>query len=85
MTPESRYALRRVAIVWAIVALVQLALWWMLYRGSFYRPLWKMPSLLALVAGVLGTLHALRVRRRDRRTGDRRGDAADARRASRAG
>ena len=71
MTPRHR-ALRRVATVWLVVALVEVALWWMLARSNFYRPLWKAPALLALVAGVGGTVHALRVRARDRRAGDRR-------------
>ena len=85
MTPDTRHALRRVAAVWSVVALIEIALWWMLYRGSFYRPLWKMPALVTLVAGVLGTLHALRRRHRDRREGDRRHAAAADRRAGRAG
>lgn len=80
MTPDLRHALRRLARVWLFVAIVELALWWMLYRGPFYRPLWTAPALLALVGGVVGTVHALRARARDRRDGDRR--AHDDRRAT---
>jgi hypothetical protein len=75
MTPKARYALRRVAKVWATVAVIEALLWWMLYRGSFYRPLWGPPAVLVLAGGVVGTLHALRVRNRERRgkgDGDRR-------------
>ena len=75
MTPESRHALRRVISVWAVVGLVQLALWWMFYRNRFYQPLWMTPALLALVGGVLATVHAVRARNRERRAGDRRATA----------
>lgn len=75
MTPEGRYALRRVIAVWAVVGLIQLALWWMFYRNRFYQPLWVTPALLVLVAGVAATVHAVRVRNRERRAGDRRAQA----------
>ena len=80
MTPEARHALRRVSTVWAIVALVELALWWVFYRNRFYQPLWMTPALLALVIGVAATVQAVRVRNRERRAGDRR----DAERRARA-
>ena len=72
MTPEGRHALRRVAVVWVVVALVEGALWWVLYRNRFYQPLWMTPALLAIVAGVAATVQAVRVRNRERRAGDRR-------------
>jgi type VI protein secretion system component VasK len=77
VTPDSRHALRRVLSVWLTVALVELALWWVLYRSRFYRPLHLIPAVIVLVAGVLGTLQALRRRRRDRRAGDRRDTQSD--------
>ena len=75
MTPEGRYALRRVITVWVVVALVQVALWWLFYRNRFYQPLWVTPALLVVVAGVAATVHAVRVRNRERRAGDRRNTA----------
>jgi hypothetical protein len=75
MTPEARHALRRVASVWTIVAIVELVLWWTLYRSRFYQPLWITPALLALVGGVVATVQAVRVRNRERRAGDRRADS----------
>lgn len=75
MTPEGRHALRRVIIVWAVVGLIQLVLWWMLYRSNFYQPLWVTPALLVIVGGVAATVHAVRVRNRERRAGDRRAAA----------
>ena len=74
MTPEGRFAIRRVATVWSVVALVELALWWLLYRNNYYRPLFSAPALLAPVGGVIATLHAIRVRGRDRRASERRVD-----------
>ena len=74
MTPEGRHALRRVATVWGVVALVELALWWLLYRNRFYQPLWTTPALLVVVLGVAATVQAVRVRNRERRAGDRRED-----------
>ena len=75
MTPEGRHALRRVATVWGIVALAELALWWVLYRNRFYQPLWITPALVVAVVGVALTVHAVRVRNRERRAGDRRATA----------
>ena len=72
MTPEARHALRRVGSVWAVAALIELALWWVLYRNRFYQPLWATPALLVLVIGVAATVQAVRVRNRERRAGDRR-------------
>ena len=77
MSPDSRHALRRVLSVWLVVALVELGLWWVLYRSRFYRPLHLVPAVAVFVAGVLGTLQALRRRSRDRRAGDRREARAD--------
>lgn len=79
MTPEARHALRRVLTVWTVVGLIQLVLWWVFYRSRFYQPLWMTPALLVAVGGVAATVHAVRVRSRERRAGDRR--AADDRRA----
>ena len=75
MTPEARHALRRVIAVWAVVGLIQLALWWVFYRSRFYQPLWMTPALLVAVGGVAATVHAVRVRNRERRSGDRRAGA----------
>ena len=75
MTPEARHALRRVGTVWTVVALIELALWWVLYRNRFYQPLWITPALLVVVIGVALTVQAVRVRNRERRAGDRRAQA----------
>ena len=75
MTPEARHALRRVATVWGVVASIELALWWVLYRNRFYQPLWMTPALLVVVVGIALTVHAVRVRNRERREGDRRARA----------
>jgi hypothetical protein len=72
MTPDARHALRRVVAVWSTVALLEAAIWWMFYRSNYYRPLWRAPALLLLVAGTIATVFAVRVRRGDRRGGDRR-------------
>lgn len=67
--------MRRVAMVWGVVASIELALWWVLYRNRFYQPLWMTPALVMLVVGVVLTVHAVRVRNRERRGGDRRAEA----------
>jgi hypothetical protein len=75
MTPDARHARRRVVAVWSTVAMLEAAIWWMFYRSNYYRPLWRAPALLLLVAGGVATVVAVRVRRGDRRAGDRRGES----------
>ena len=67
MTPAVRRLVRQLATLWATVALVELALWWLLWRNAYLQPLFRTPALLAPVVGVLATLAALR-----RRSGDDR-------------
>lgn len=73
-SPATRRMLRNVVTTWVVVAIGEVALWWLL-RTPFYEALWRLPAALLIVGGVFSTVREMRRRNVDRRRQERRGDA----------
>ena len=74
MTPAQRRLVRQLVATWATVAILEVLLWWVLWRSAYMRTLWTLPASVVFIVGVLATLGALRRRRGDdrRRSEERR-------------
>lgn len=69
-----RSRVSRLASIWIIVALIEVASWRLFLSKSFYRDFFMPIAIVVVIVGLAASWRTLMRRDRDRRGGDRRAD-----------